>query len=204
MTEIDRRSLEWAQRYRELLEGYIEAMGGKSITPIRRVLAENLATLGAELSALTDRFLASGRGGNAEDLQLYLKLSGVIADLLREAGLSLAKQSAIIDPPGESARAKLEAIIGGLIDQRRAEESKGVYRDSNGDIITPDRLIPIPSPAPSTSPAPAAPPAPRLVVNKVAPPPAPSSTTLFYQWEAAGGGSGISSMGPDPSWPRLR
>jgi hypothetical protein len=135
---IDRR---WAAKYQELLTGYIEALGGASITAPRRALAEQIAVLQCELSMLTDRFASGGRGGSTEDLGLYLKLSATAAELLQTAGLGPSLQQPPVDQSGSDARAKLSAMINNHIRARETEHSQGIFRGDDGKVITdPKRL----------------------------------------------------------------
>ena len=90
----DRR---WAAKYQEMLTGYIDALGGKEITPPRKALAEQIAVLQTELAMLTDRFASGGRGGSAEDLAIYLRLSDSAAELMQTAGLASSLQAPIVD-----------------------------------------------------------------------------------------------------------
>jgi hypothetical protein len=143
MADIDPRSVQWAEKYKKLLAGYTE---GNRLTPLQREIVENVVTLQVELSMLTNRFLASGRGGEPADIALFLKLSNTVAELLNSAGLG-PSQIAVASKPDESAKEKLQTIFSGLLAQRRAEaeqaaqlkaeeEQRGVFRDGGGTEIS--------------------------------------------------------------------
>jgi hypothetical protein len=133
---IDRQTLEWAAKYRELLQGYVEAMGGTSITAPRRALAEQIAVLQTELSVLTDRFASGGRGGSTEDLAIYLKLSATTSDLMQTAGLGPSLQQPIVDQDRVAgAREELAALLTRRSAAQERERERGIYRDNNHKII---------------------------------------------------------------------
>jgi hypothetical protein len=222
MTEIAKRSLEWAKVYRETLQNFVDSLGG-NISPAKLSVAKTCAVLSTELDMLTDKLAAHGQGGSAADLTRFMKISDNLAALL--VTLGLGKSPAAKSGP-ENSRAKLEQLLEGIIGVRKTERTLGIFRDRDGTLIdnsghvqgcecepcrwlrsrdvtdmkvvtqTPKQL--------EASSANAAPP--RPVVNKAAPPPPieQATTARFYEWQAAGGGSGISDMSPDPSWPRLR
>jgi hypothetical protein len=135
----DRR---WAAKYQELLPGYIDAMGGTSITAPRRALAEQIAVLQTELSVMTDRLAGSGRGGSSEELALYLKLGDRVSDLMQTAGLGPSLQRPIVDQDRVSgAREELAALLMRRCDAQEAERQRGTFRDGNHKVITdPARL----------------------------------------------------------------
>ena len=137
----DRQSLAWAKTFKELLDGFTEALGGENITPARRAIARTVATLQTELSVLGDRFAASGRGASVDDLNLFLKISATVASLLESVGLSKLGPPPSEDPPVGGAHTKLGAILTSLVRARQEEEAQGVFRDADGNIITdPERL----------------------------------------------------------------
>jgi hypothetical protein len=135
----DRR---WAAKYQELLAGYIEAMGGASITAPRRALAEQIAVLQTELSLMTDRFASNGRGGSSEDLGLYLKLSDSVAEYMQTAGLGPSLQQPIVDQDRVAgAREELARLLFRRSHAQEAERQRGTFRDGNHKVITdPTRL----------------------------------------------------------------
>lgn len=135
------RSIAWAVKYRELLRGYTDFLGGKEITPTRRALAETISTLQCELSMLTDRFASSGRGGSAEDIALFLRLSNNISDLLQSAGLAPSQQPIVDARNGDDALEVLCAAFKKLTSARTQDEAAGIFRDGTGNVITdPTRL----------------------------------------------------------------
>jgi hypothetical protein len=135
----DRR---WAAKYQELLAGYIEAMGGASITAPRRALAEQIAVLQTELSLMTDRFASSGRGAAIEDLAAYLKLGDRVSDLMQTAGLGPSLQQPIVDQDRVAgAREELAALLMRRSDAQERERQRGTGRDNNHKVIdNPARL----------------------------------------------------------------
>jgi hypothetical protein len=141
MTE-DRRTIAWAQKYRELLRGYVDAMGGAGITAPRRALAEQISVLQTELGMLTDRFASGGRGGSTEDLAMYLKLSDSATELMRSAGLGASLEAPIVDHArGDDARDKLREAFDKIIAARDEDERHGIFHDASGAVITdPTRL----------------------------------------------------------------
>jgi hypothetical protein len=188
-------------------------LGGAGISATKRATAETLATLGVELSQLTDRFASGGRGASSDDLALYLRLSGNVATMLEGAGL---KQNTNTENHSD-ARAKISDLLGRIINAQKMEEAQGIFRDNSGSVITDPLDIELEkqiyalkqrrghlhdAPAPlmlspptpvsasastSSTPAPASTPASKPAT------PAPitaekSSTDLFYEWSAAGGG----------------
>ena len=98
--------------------------------------------LQTELGVLTDRLASGGRGGSAEDLAMYLKLSDTIAELMQTAGLGAQLQAPLVDQArGNDATAKLTAMLDSLIRVRDEEAAAGVFRDEAGNEITdPQRL----------------------------------------------------------------
>jgi hypothetical protein len=135
----DRR---WAEKYSTLLKGYIEAMGGSSITAPRRALAEQIAVLQTELSLMTDRFASSGRGAAIEDLAAYLKLGDRVSDLMQSAGLGPSLQQPIVDQDRiAGAREELAKLLTRRCDAQEAERQRGTFRDNNHKVIdNPARL----------------------------------------------------------------
>jgi hypothetical protein len=129
------RSTQWAAKYRELLKGYVSLMGGDAITPTRRALAETISTLQCELSQLTDRFANAGKGGSSEDLALFLKLSGNVAELLQGAGLAPTVQQPVSDSGGDDALEKLSIAFKNIACAREQDEAAGIFRDSDGSVI---------------------------------------------------------------------
>src|ERR1035437_6715143 len=127
----DRRTTQWAERYSLLLRSHLESMGS-NVSAAKRALAETISTLQCELAVLQDKLASGGRGGDAGDLTLFLKLSSTVAELLESAGL---KQSTTVDHSGDAARDKLAAAIHGLIRARELEEAAGVFRDGDGSVI---------------------------------------------------------------------
>jgi hypothetical protein len=214
----DDHRTQWAKYYKAFLADNIEALGGEeSITPLRRQSAKTLATLQTELAILTDRFAAS-RGGNAEGLVQFLKISGEISAQQKALGLDRPKRESA-PPPGESGLERLVALLNGIVRsneaKRRVEESRGIYRTVDGAIITPEMLSTrslrseSPAPLPSASPASLSSPpspsvAPRVEPDVIPAPAEPNSTQRYYQWLNEGGGGGSFDMSPNPSWPRLR
>jgi hypothetical protein len=139
----DRRTAAWAARYQELLQGFVAAMGGEAIAPMRRALARSLATLQCELLCLSDRFAVSGKGASVDDLNLFIKISDTIESLLATAGLNKSppSQHSNQNPLGENATSELAALLGNLVRARQEEETQGIFRDEKGNIITdPERL----------------------------------------------------------------
>ena len=136
-----RQSLAWAKTFKELLDGFTEALGGENITPARRAIARTVATLQTELSVLGDRFAASGRGASADDLNQFLKISATVASLLESVGLDQSQPASQNPPAADGTRAKLESLLTSLVRARQEEEAQGVFRDADGNIITdPERL----------------------------------------------------------------
>jgi hypothetical protein len=184
----DRR---WAAKYQELLTGYIDAMGGTSITAPRRALAEQIAVLQTELSLMTDRFASSGRGAAIEDLAAYLKLGDRVSDLMQTAGLGPSLQQPIVDQDRVAgAREELAALLTRRFDAQEAERQRGTFRDNNRKIITDPGRLQIAQEIHrlqqqadafdngtviDNTPTPAAAP---LVISKAAPPPAPPLTVV--------------------------
>ena len=128
----DRQSLAWAKTFKELLDGFTEALGGENITPARRAIARTVATLQTELSVLGDRFAASGRGASADDLNQFLKISATVASLLESVGLDQSQPASQNPPAADGTRAKLESLLTSLVRARQEEEAQGVFRDADG------------------------------------------------------------------------
>jgi hypothetical protein len=137
----DRQTMAWARQYQEFLNGFVEALGGEQITPIRRALASQLATLQTELARLSDRFAAGGKGASSEDLNQFLKISGQISELLRSAGLTAAQQAPVVDQRGDDAREKLVALLTNLARCKQEDEANGIFRDASGAIITDEKQL---------------------------------------------------------------
>jgi hypothetical protein len=134
------RSTQWATKYVELLENYVALLGGDSISPAKKARAEVIATLSTELVMLTNKFAIAGRGASPEDLNLYLKLSGNVAELLMGAGLQ--QTAADQNQGGDDARIKLAAALNNLIRGHQQDEAAGIFRDASGSVITdPARLV---------------------------------------------------------------
>src|SRR5262245_1945422 len=134
------RQTTWVKRYQQLLEAFVEHMGGEeNISPIQRATACNLATLQTELAVLRDRF-ANGKSA-AEDLNLYLRLTGQVNDLLKSAGLDqpLQSQNSSVD----GANVKLGVILANLVRVREEEERSGIFRDSQGAVIEDSQIVEI-------------------------------------------------------------
>jgi hypothetical protein len=139
----ERRTAAWATRYQELLQDFVAAMGGEAISPMRRALARNLATLQCELLCLSDRFAISGKGASIDDLNLFIKISGTIESLLATAGLNKSPppQHSNQNPLGENATSELATLLGNLVRALQTEEAQGIFRDADGNIISdPERL----------------------------------------------------------------
>ena len=133
MTAPSKQTVAWATKYRELLRGYIDILGGTNITPTRRALAETIATLQTELSQLTDRFASNGRGGSTDDLNLFLKLSGTITELMRTAGLGASLEQPIVEQhDAENVHAKLATIFENIIAARKEEAAVTGFVEIDG------------------------------------------------------------------------
>jgi hypothetical protein len=136
MSKPDQRLI-WAARYRELLEGFTEALGGESITPTRKAMAKTLATLQAQLSTLSDRF-ANTQGGTPDDVAQFLKISDTIATLLESVGLKQAMQQPVVND-GTDAREELQAILNRLFEAQLTEEKHGVFRHRRSEKLIDNR-----------------------------------------------------------------
>jgi hypothetical protein len=133
---VDKRSIAWASKYRSLLTGYVDAMGGENITTPRRALAEQIAVLQTELSMLTDRFASGGRGGSQADLAMYIKLSDSVAEYMRTAGLGPSLQAPIVSGETVSdARDELAKIFDRIVAARTFEEERGIFKTRDGEVI---------------------------------------------------------------------
>jgi hypothetical protein len=137
---VDRSTVAWVRTFKEMLEGFNEALGGENITPARRALARTIATLQTELVVLGDHFAAGGRA-SADDLAQYLKISATVADLLKAAGIDQMQPARINpDAEAESARQKLQDHLLRLVEvareDREKEEASGIFRNPDGDVIT--------------------------------------------------------------------
>jgi hypothetical protein len=143
MSASDRHTVAWAKRYQELLEGFVAALGGTSITPTRLAMAKQLATLQAESLALSDRFAASGQGASPDDINLFLRISSTIVSLSESAGLSKQLQEPIVHHADDKDNAieKLKAAFDNIVAAQEAERAAGRFYDSAGALITnPTRL----------------------------------------------------------------
>jgi hypothetical protein len=133
----DRQTAAWAKRYQQLLDGFIDALGGEeNITPTRRAMAKTLATLQAESSALSDRFAANGSGGSPDDINLFLRISGTIESLLGSVGLSQSLQQPPVDHDrADDAREALMVAFDKIIAARQQEEANGVFHNRDGVVL---------------------------------------------------------------------
>jgi hypothetical protein len=130
----DRRTV-WTARYRELLSGFTEALGGEAITPTRKAMAQTLAVLQCQLLTLSDRF-ANSQGGSADEMLQFLKISSAITELLAASGLTQILQQPIADPrEAEEAEDFLRKAFEGVMGVRLEEESRGIFRDRDNNVI---------------------------------------------------------------------
>jgi hypothetical protein len=88
MSDVDPKTIAWTKTYKALLADFIKALGGENITPARRAIARNVATLQTELNMLTHRFAANGRGASTEDLAEFLKVSAMATSMMESVGLA--------------------------------------------------------------------------------------------------------------------
>ena len=130
----DRRTAAWAAKYSELLQAFTDALGGDNIPPAKLAICRTIATLQTELSVLGDQF-ANGAVG-ADDLNKYIKISATVGTLLQSIGLDQVLQKPPVDQSrGGDAHEKLMEIFDKIVAARVFEESKGVFRNRNGDVL---------------------------------------------------------------------
>jgi hypothetical protein len=148
-----------------------------------------------------------------------LKLVDQVEALLKTLGLGASLQQQFKEQPDDSAFEALSRILKSKIAEQRAvreaEEAKGIFRDLDGNLVTPDRIavgeraasdeVVVPAAPAAKPPVPVAAAAPNVVpIRKVAPPAEaaePSTTQKYLDW-IAGGSPGASScdMSPPPGW----
>jgi hypothetical protein len=132
---VDRRTVAWAKTYRETLRNLFDSLGGEeNVAPAKLAIARTLAVLQTELSVLTDRFAADGRGGSPDDINRFLKISDTVASLLAALGLGKPLQQSGQNH-AENAHAALQAVLEGIMRVRADEEAKGIFRDRAGSVI---------------------------------------------------------------------
>jgi hypothetical protein len=130
----DRRTAAWAAKYKELLQGLTHALGDNP-PPAKLAICRTAAILQTELSTLGDQF-ASGAGASADDLNTFMKISATIGGLLQSIGLDQVLQKPPIEQNGVAgARAELQQLFDRIAARRDLEESKGVYRDREGNVL---------------------------------------------------------------------
>ena len=130
----DRRTAAWAAKYSELLQTFADALGGDDIPPAKLAICRTIATLQTELSVLGNQF-ANGAVG-ADDLNKYIKISATVGTLLQSIGLDQVLQKPPVDQSrGGDAHEKLMEILDKIVAARVFEESKGVFRNRNGDVL---------------------------------------------------------------------
>jgi hypothetical protein len=123
MSASDQRSV-FISRYKSLLDDFTESLGGEAISPARKALAVQLASLQAQLLGLNDKF-ANG-SGSADEVNQFLKFSSAITDLLSTAGLAQAMRDQRIPSAreAEDERAALKAAFGRVIAMRRQDAAR--------------------------------------------------------------------------------
>ena len=127
----DRR---WAAKFQELLQGFTDALGGDNIPPAKLAICRTIATLQTQLTVMGDQF-ANGAVG-ADDLNTFMKVAATVGSLLQSIGLDQVLQKPPVDQSrGSDAHAKLEEAFNKIIAARVFEESKGVFRTRNGDVL---------------------------------------------------------------------
>jgi hypothetical protein len=133
--KIDRQSIEWARTYKTLLADFTRMLGGDAITPARAAIARNIAVMQCELALMANRFAASGRGASAEELQEFLKISSTVAGLMESVGLAKPQEPIPDQREAENDLAFLRDAFQRVIGARLEEESRGVFRDKDDNII---------------------------------------------------------------------
>jgi hypothetical protein len=148
-------------RYKALLADFTTALGGEAISPARKALAVQLASLQAQLLGLNDKF-ANG-SGSADDVSQFLKFSSAITDVLSTAGLAQAMRDQRIPSAreAEDERAALKAAFGRVIAMRR-QDAERTSAESSAIAKAPDEepaaVAPKPPALRVVAPAPEAPP----------------------------------------------
>jgi hypothetical protein len=189
----------WAKYFKSFYENNLECLGA-DITPLRKQGCKTLAALQAQQAVYTDQ-LAASRGGNADILADFLKVSSEITAQQKALGLDRPAKPPE-SAPGESGTDQLEKLITGIANgrqaERRAEEAAGIFRTVDGVVVSAEMLMPSLRSAP---PAPALP-APELIAS---PAPAPASVAPKAEPQPVLlNGSNPYDMSPGPHWVRHR
>jgi hypothetical protein len=129
---VDRRTTQWAERYSALLRSHLESTGS-NVSAAKRALVETLATVQCELAVLQDKLASGGRGGDAADLTLFLRLSSTATELLSSAGL---QQTVTDQSSGNDAGDKIAGILLRIVGSREMENAQGIFHTNNGVLIT--------------------------------------------------------------------
>jgi hypothetical protein len=184
----------YARMYKSFLDENIELLGAESITPLRRQIAKNLALLMCEQAAIQDR-LSSSRGGNAEDLSLFLKISDQVSTLLKSVGLDRPAKQVATEP--ESGVEKLVDLLNGIVRSRTVQPSAS-------PLPSPSPAPLLPTPDLIASPSPIAPSVGAKVPDAIPAPIEPNATQLYYRWRDAGGESNGYDMSIPSTFPVLK
>jgi hypothetical protein len=136
-SKANAKATPWAKKYATLLKDVVSAMGGtENVSPMRRGVANVIATLQTELAMLSDRF-ANGRGASTEDLNLYLRLTAAIESLLENIGIKPAPVQPHANKDNDDYHA-LYTLIANKIRTRKQEESAGTFREPDGITVVRD------------------------------------------------------------------